>query len=157
MILLSASKVWLWVQRFGGFWSFLTWTGNHFLLLRHPDMSLEVVKVEPSKSLWPSPRIGWSRIKVDVLSSWPPPTNFIRPSATGKMNFPVCLRNIYYFLCNESFFLIDFRCVHRFQLLKVCNHYVTLPSLPRTESIQGTIQVILSFQIDGFLTGLSQK
>ena len=27
----------------------------------------------------------------------------------------------------------------------------------RTERIQGTIQVILSFQIDGFLTGLSQK
>ena len=28
---------------------------------------------------------------------------------------------------------------------------------PRTERIPGTIQVRLSFQIDGFLTGLSQK
>ena len=28
---------------------------------------------------------------------------------------------------------------------------------PRTERIQGTIQVRLSFQIDGFLTGLSQR
>ena len=63
----------------------------------------------------------------------------------------------YYFLCIESF-CIDFRYVHRFQLLKFCNQYVTLPnSFPRTERIQGTIQVRLSFQIDGFLPGLSQK
>ena len=51
-----------------------------------------------------------------------------------------------HFLRIESF-RVDFRCVHRLQLLKVCNQYVTLPnSSPRTERIQGTIQVKLSCQ-----------
>ena len=62
----------------------------------------------------------------------------------------------YYFLCSESLW-VDFRCVHRFQLLNVFNHYVTLPFSPRTERIQGTIQVRLSFQIERFLTGVSQR
>ena len=44
MILLSASKVWLWVQRDGGIWSFLTWTKSHLSLHRHPETSLEVVE-----------------------------------------------------------------------------------------------------------------
>ena len=44
MILLSASKVWLWVQRDGGIWSFPTWTRSHLSLHRHPEMSLEVVE-----------------------------------------------------------------------------------------------------------------
>ena len=44
MILLSASKVWLWVQRDGGIWSFLTWTKSHLSLHRHPEVSLEVVE-----------------------------------------------------------------------------------------------------------------
>ena len=46
MILLSTSKAWLWVQRDGGIWSFLTWTRYNFVLLRHPEVSLEVLKVE---------------------------------------------------------------------------------------------------------------
>ena len=63
----------------------------------------------------------------------------------------------YYLLWLESF-RVDFRCVHRFQLLNVRNQYVTLPnSPPRRKRIQGTMQVRLSFQIDGFLTGLPQK
>ena len=54
-------------------------------------------------------------------------------------------------------FRVDFRCVHRLQLLKVCDQYVTLPnSSPRTERIRGIIQVKLSFQIDGFATDPSQ-
>ena len=52
---------------------------------------------------------------------------------------------------------VDFRCVHRLQLLKVCDQYVTLPNSARvTMRIQGTIQARLSLQIDGFLTGPSQ-
>ena len=51
-------------------------------------------------------------------------------------------------------FRVEFWCVHRLQLLKVCNQYVILPnSTPRTERIRGTIKVRLSFRIDGFLTG----
>ena len=87
----------------------------------------------PRKSLWSSPRIGWSRIKVDVLSSWSPPTNFIRPSAAGNMNFPFSFGKSD-FLCIESF-CVDFRCVHRFQLLNVCNHQFTLPNSTRVQSI----------------------
>ena len=60
-----------------------------------------------------------------------------------------------YHLFRIESFRVDFRCVHRLQLLNVCNHHVTLPksSPSRTERIQGTILVIFSFQIDGLLTG----
>ena len=148
---LSASKAWIWVQRDGGIWRFVaspaseneSWGGG-----RDPSDS-------PRKSLWLSPRIGWSRVKVDVLSSWSPPTNLIRPPATGNMIFPFSLGNIASFALS---LLVDFWCVHRFQLLK-CLQPLCHPSKfpPRTERIQGTIQVRLSFQIDGFLTGLWQK
>ena len=67
----------------------------------------------PRKSTWPPPRIGCSRIKVDVLSSWCPPERLLRPSAAGKIKFPFFGK--YYFLWFESF-RVDFWCVHRFQL-----------------------------------------
>ena len=74
----------------------------------------------------------------------------IRPSAIGKMNSP--LFGKYHLFRIESF-------LSRFQMrpssptpqgLRPVRH----PSkfLPRTERIRGTIQVRLSFQIDGFLT-----
>ena len=44
MILLSASKVRLVVQRDGGIWSFPTWTKNRSWLHRHPEVSREVVE-----------------------------------------------------------------------------------------------------------------
>ena len=44
MVLLSASKVWLLVQRDDGIWSFLIWTRNHLSLQHHPEMSREVVE-----------------------------------------------------------------------------------------------------------------
>ena len=40
----------------------------------------------------------------------------------------------YYFFCIESF-RVDFRCVHRVQLLKVCDQYVTLPNSSRVQSV----------------------
>ena len=40
----------------------------------------------------------------------------------------------YCFLCIESF-RIDFWCVHHFQLLNVCNQFVTLPNSPRVQSV----------------------
>ena len=40
----------------------------------------------------------------------------------------------YSFLCIESFW-VDFPCVHRFQLLKVCNQYVTRPNSTRVQSV----------------------
>ena len=76
----------------------------------------------PRKSKWPSPRTGRCRIKVDVLSSWSLPERLIRRSAIGKINSP-CLGNITSYSIES--FRVDFRCVHRFQLLKVCDQFVT--------------------------------
>ena len=50
-----------------------------------------------------------------------------------KIISPFSLRNITSFAL--SLFRVDFRCVHRLQLLKVCNQYVTLPKSPRVESV----------------------
>ena len=155
MILLSASKVWLWVQRDGGKWSFLTWTKSH----RHPDMSLEVVEVETllilRENLFDLILELGAPVKVDVLSSWSPPTNFIRPSATGKMNFSFCWETV---LPLHWIFLNGFPMRPSFPTPQ-CLQPLCHPSKfsPRTERIQGTIQARLSFQIDGFLTGPSQK
>ena len=99
LILISASKVWLWVQRDGGYMKFPDMDQESFVA--SPASGNESWGGEggdrsdsPRKSLGPSPRIGWSRIKVDVLSSWSPPTNFVRPSATGSMHFPFLVGNI---------------------------------------------------------------
>ena len=40
----------------------------------------------------------------------------------------------YHLFCIESF-RVDFWCFHRFQLLKVCNQYVTLPNSPRVQCV----------------------
>ena len=40
----------------------------------------------------------------------------------------------YYFLCIESS-RVDFWCVHRFQLLNVCNKFVTFPNSTRVQSV----------------------
>ena len=96
-----------------------------------------------------------SRIKVDVLRSWSPPGSSIRPSATGKL--------IFHFLWEISL-LLHWVFQSRFlmrpsfptpKFLQTIRH--PSKSHPRTERIQGTIQVRISFQIDGFLTCLSQK
>ena len=46
----------------------------------------------------------------------------IRPSAIGKIKFSLFGK---YHLFRIESFRVDFRCVHRLQLLKVCNQYVT--------------------------------
>ena len=155
MILLSASKVWLWVQRDGGIWSFLTWTKSHLSLHRHPEVSLEVVE---ETLLILQENQDYSLLElVDAVPRW----MFSAPDLLQGFWF-VRLRLekwIFNFLWEISplFHWVFFELISdsstRFQLLNVCNQYVH----PRTECIQGTIQVRLSFQIDGFLAGLSQK
>ena len=148
------------VSSLRGIWSFLTWTKNNFVLHRNPEMSRKsggcrdlLILQENLRHLLPE--------LVDPVSMWV----FSVPDLFQEVWFVhLRLENEFsiffgknYFLCIESF-RVDFWCVHRFQLFNVCNQYVTLPSSPpRTKRIQGTIQVRLSFQIDGFLTGLSQK
>ena len=160
MIPLSASKVWFWVQRDGGLWGFPTWTKSHLSLHRHPEVSLEVVE-ETLLILQENlrefllelggPVSRWVFSVPDFLQEvW-----FVH-LRLKKMNFPFSFGE-YYFLCIESF-RVDFRCVHRFRLLNVCNQYVTLPNSLREQCVsEKQSQVRLSFQIDGFLTGLSQR
>ena len=61
-----------------------------------------------------------------------------------------------YHLFRIESFRVDFRCVHRlqFQGLRSARHPSKFSR--RTERIRGTIQVRLSFQIDGFVTDPSQ-
>ena len=40
-----------------------------------------------------------------------------------------------YHLFRIESFRVDFRCVHRLQLLKACDQYVTLPNSPRVQSV----------------------
>ena len=110
----------------------------------------------PRKSLLLSPWIGRCRIEVDVLRSWSPPRGLIRPSAAGKNKFSSFWEK-YYFL-SHWVFSSRFPMRPSFptpQCLQPISHPSKFP--PRTKRFQGTIQVRLSFQIDGFLTGLSQK
>ena len=144
MIPLSASKVWLEVQRDGGIWSFQTWTKKSFIA--SPASGNESwgggrdLSDSPRKSIFLSPWIGRCRTKVDVIRSWSPPRSLIRPSLSHWV-----------FL---SRFLMRPSCP-TLQSLRPVRHLSKFS--PRTKRILGTIQVRLSFQIDGFLTGLPQR
>ena len=50
-----------------------------------------------------------------------------------KNEFPIFFGK--YHLFRIESFRVDFRCVHRLQLLNVCNQYVTLPISPRVQSV----------------------
>ena len=82
---------------------------------------------------------------------WSLPERLIRPSAAGKMIFPFSLGNI-----TLSLFQVDFRCVHRLQLLRVSDQYVTLPNSSRVQSVSKYNPGKTFFPIDGFLSGLSK-
>ena len=95
MILLSASEVWLDVQRDGGIWRFPTWTRNRLPLHRHPEMSLEVVVEETLLILQESQRDfllelvdavprGHARIWPNCI--WPKP-HFGQKSEFGQVIF----------------------------------------------------------------------
>ena len=106
-------------------------------------ISVEGHSEPPSCGVFPSDKRSCSKGFDSSICDW-----------TNKFSF---IFGKYYFFCIGPF-RADFRCAHRLQLLNVCKP-VRHPSKfsPRTEQIQGTIQVRLSFQINGFLTGLSQK
>ena len=159
MILLSASKVRLWVQRDGGKWSFLTRTKNHLSLHQHPEMSHEVVE---ETLLILQENLRDFLLELDVpISRW-------------IFSVPDLLREVWFvhlWLENKiSNFLweiiIPFHWVFYSRFLMrpsyptpQCLQPKCHPSKfhPRTKRIQGTIKLKLSLQIDGFLTGLSQK
>ena len=72
-----------------------------------------------------SPRSGLSRIKMDVLRTCSPPENFTVPSALGYDFYSLALT-----LPLHWVFFGNFRCVHLFQFLNVCNHYVSFQIPP---------------------------
>ena len=145
------------VQRDGGMRSFLTWTRTHLSLHRHLEMSHEVV--EETLLILRESQCDPLLDLVAAVSRW----IFSVPDLLQRFWFVhLRLENEFssffgkYHLFRIESFRVDFRCVPRLQLLKVCDQYVTLPnSPPRKERIRGTIQVKLSFQNDGFLIGLS--
>ena len=158
MILLSTSKVWLWFQRDGGIWSFLTWTTNHLSLHRHPEVSLEVVE---ETLLILQENQGDFLLELGVpVSRWV----FSVPDLFREVWF-VHLRlenkisiffGKYHLFCIESF-RVDFSCVHRFQpsqrLQPIC-HPFQIP--PACRAYPRNYRVKFSFQIDG-LFGLPQR
>ena len=137
MILLLARITELSVQRDGGIWSFLKWTRSRLSLHWHPETSLKVVEVETLLILQENPfdflhELGgpvskWMFSGLDLLQ-W---ILFVH-LRLKKMNFPFLEK--YHLFRIESFW-VDFRCVHRFQLLKVCDQYVTLPNSTRVQSV----------------------
>ena len=99
-------------------------------------MSLEVVEERPF----------WFSKKVNVTFS----SNWTRPYQGGCFQVLISSRGFDSSICDWKnkfslfgkisplshwVFWADFRCVHRFQLLKVCDQYVTLPNSPRVESV----------------------
>ena len=158
MILLSAGKVWLWVHRDVGIWSFLTWTKSRLSLHRHPEVSLEVVE----ETLLILQNQCDFLLELDAaVSRW----MFSVPDLLQKVWF-VHLRLVTWIVrfVWETWLPLHWVFLSRFPMrpssptphgLQPVRH----PSKfsPRTERIQGTIQVRLSLQIDRFLTDLSQS
>ena len=105
----------------------------------------------PRISRWLSPQIGRCRIKVDVLRSWSPPRGSDSSICDWKNKFSFFLEK--YQLFRIESFWVDFRCVHRLQLLKVCNQYVTLPNFSRAQYVseKQSRQDFLSKLMDSWL------
>ena len=158
-ILLSASRVWLWVQRDGGKWSFPDMDQKTFIASPASGNESWGCRRDPSdsprKSTWRSPRIDRCRVKGGcsqiLISSKKFDSSILR--LENKFSF---FFGKYHLFRIESFW-VDFRCVRRFQLLNVCNQYVTLPNSHRVQCVsEEQSSVRLSFIIGGFLTGPSQ-
>ena len=160
MILLSASKVWLWVQR-DGFYE-VSWHGpnrSHLSLRRHPEVSREAVE-ETLLILQESQRDFLLEL-VAAVSRWMfSGLDLLQGVLFVHLRLEKWIVNFLW----EISPLLHWVFSSRFQMrpasptpqrLQPVRH----PSkfTPRTERIRGTIQVRLSFQIDGFLTGLSHK
>ena len=134
----STSKVWLWVQRDGGIWSFPTWTRSRLSLHRHPEW---VVRS------WKTPFWFSKKVNITLSLKWSMPyqsgCSQVLISSRGfdssicDWNNKFSLFGKYHLFRIESF-RVGFRCVHRFQLLNVYHQYVILPNpSPRTKRIQG--------------------
>ena len=152
-----------WVQRDGGIWSFLKWTKNHFALHRRRDMSLEVVEVETLLETLLIILHNFFDLLLELggpVSRW----MFSVPDLLQQILFVHLRLEICFSILGEILLLLRWVFLCRLPMrpsfpAPQCLQPWCHPSkfTPRTERIQGTIQERLSFQIHGFLTGLSQK
>ena len=116
--------------------NFLQFFTNRLLLHRHPKVSREVVEEslltlqESHITLslnWSMPyQGGCSRVLISTKG-------FDSSIFDWKNKFSFFFGK-YHFFRIESF-RVDFRCVHRLQLLKVCDQYVTFPNSTRVQSV----------------------
>ena len=144
MFVLSASKVWLWVQRDGGMWSFLTRTK---IIYRFTGIRKWVMR------WWKRPFWFSKKIYVTFFSKW------TFPYQGGCSQVLISSRKFDSSICDwKNKFSIFFGkyhlwCVHRFQLLNVCNQYVTLPNSHRVQSVskEQSRQDFLSKLMDSWL------
>ena len=96
---------------------------------------------------------GWSRHRVASRTPWSLPDDFAVPSAIWNLKKLTPLWRQYFFYIDSSRWR-----VHAFQFLHVCDQNISFPnSPPRTMHIWRILQVKLSYQIDGALTGLLKK
>ena len=111
MTLPSARKVWLSVQCDDGKCSSLKWTRNHFLLHHHPAVSLVVE----------------TRL---ILLEDLPALLLVQgcPVSWWMFSEPDLLQTVSLFHVS-----VDFRCVHLFQILNVCDQNVSSPDSPRIQ------------------------
>ena len=131
--------VWLWVQRDGGFSYEVSWHGPE-VIFRFTGIRIRVLR------WWKRPFWFSKIISLTFSSNWVIPyqggcsqflissNKFYSPICDWKMNFPFSLGNM------TSFALSLFS-----------SRFPMRPSFPTPQCLR------LSFQIDGFLTGFSQK
>ena len=142
MILLSASRVWLWVQR-----DAVNQASRHGPKIVYRFTGIRKVNITLS--------LNWSMPYQGGCSQFLISSKGFDSSICDWTN-KFALFGKYHLFRIESF-RVDFRCVHRFQLLKVCDQYVTLPNSLGVLSVsEETIQVKLSLQIDGCVTDPSK-
>ena len=132
-MLLSASKAWFWVQREAVYE--VPWHGPKVINC-FTGIPKRVVR------WWKRSFCFSKKIKVTFSSNWSMPyqggcshvlissRRFDSSICDWKNKFS--LGNVTSFAFES--FRVDFRCVHRLRLLKVCNQYVTLPNSTRVQS-----------------------
>ena len=157
MILLSACRVRLVVQRDGGLWSLFECTRNHFVHHQHPDLSLEIkLQVENLLILIRSHddfllELDDSVSRWMFFSAWSPPKVFTIPSATGNMNSSSLFGNINSFEVSPLASISDASISSSSWKSATSMTPFQIPPAQKVHSLR-QFQVVYSFQIDGFVT-----
>ena len=117
--------------------------------MKLPDKNKKSFKASPTTGS-ESENCGRDPSDSPRKSTWPFFLNWVIPYQGGCSQFVISSRDFDSSICDwkskfsflgkyhlfriESF-RVDLRCVHRFQLLKVCNQFVTLPNYTRVQRV----------------------